>query len=261
MKEIKLLSRGIFEKRIMDSHVRTRTMTTKEFVLGHLIGPLGVRKFSILGFSLAALAGIAGLLNPEMPVWAIVTGFIKNVGLIPYAYVTASLFSSALDNVEYKTGMRLDGMLGIAVIGVIQGLIYSPFAGLYETILLRKGFDAGLALQSPGVIRWISFCFWGLDIMIAAVYIIVLLLYTLERKIPEINAALLERRKQAELKNGVEWIDPEELSRREREEIAREHEENRIADLKAKCEKKGLDFEAENEKYLKKKAEKEAKKK
>ena len=192
---------------------------------------------------------------------AIGAGFIKTMGLIPYSYVTASLFSSALDNVEYKTGMRLDGMLGVAVIGVVQGLIYSPFAGLYETILLNKGFDASLPVQTAGVQNWVSFCFWGLDIIIAAVYIIILLLYTLEKKIPEINAALLERRKAAAIANGEEWIDPEELARREQEELAREREENRIADLKARCEKKGLDFETENAKYLKKQAEKAAKKK
>ena len=39
---------------------------------------------------------------------------------------------------------------------------------------------------------------------------------------------------------------------REKEEAARIHEENRIADLKAYCEKKGLDFETENAKALKK---------
>ena len=73
--------------------------------------------------------------------------------------------------------------------------------------------------------------------------------------------SLLERRKAAAIANGEEWIDPEELARREQEEIAREHEANRIADLKARCEKKGLDFETENAKYLKKQAEKAAKKK
>ena len=46
-------------------------------------------------------------------------------------------------------------------------------------------------------------------------------------------------------------------ARREREEAEREAEENRIRDLREKCEKKGLDFDIENEKYLAKKAEKE----
>ena len=53
-----------------------------------------------------------------------------------------------------------------------------------------------------------------------------------------------------------EWIEPEELERIEQEKAAVLREENRIADLKAKCEKKGLDFEAENTKYLAKQAKK-----
>ena len=45
----------------------------------------------------------------------------------------------------------------------------------------------------------------------------------------------------------------------EEEENARLAEESRILDLKEKCKKKGLDFEAENQKYLDKQAEKRAK--
>ena len=82
----------------------------------------------------------------------------------------------------------------------------------------------------------------------------------LEKKLPKINADLLERKRQAVLARGEVWVDPEELERREREEAEREAEENRIRDLREKCEKKGLDFDIENEKYLAKKAEKERRK-
>ena len=50
------------------------------------------------------------------------------------------------------------------------------------------------------------------------------------------------------------------MERLEKEEALRLTEENRIADLKEKCAKKGLDFEKENQKYLAKVAKKEAKK-
>ena len=45
------------------------------------------------------------------------------------------------------------------------------------------------------------------------------------------------------------------------EENARIHEENRIADLKEHCAKKGLDFDVENAKYLAKQAKKQKVKK
>lgn len=222
---------------------------------------LGVRKFSIIGFSLSLVSNIGGWIFASDPTMAIVFGFLKNMGLIPYAYVTISLFASAMDNVEYRTGMRLDGMLGAAIIGVATGLLSSPFGGMYETILLAKGFNAQLAAQSTQVTGWISFCFWGLDILTAVIYIIMMSVYDIDKKLPEINVALKERRKQAVVDAGGEWIDPDEAERQEREAIAEEHEQNRIADLRAKCFRKGLDFDAENQKYLDKQAKKAAKRK
>ena len=41
-KPITLLSNGLFEKPFMDSKAKTRAVSTKELVLGHLIGPLGL---------------------------------------------------------------------------------------------------------------------------------------------------------------------------------------------------------------------------
>ena len=38
----KLLSHGLFEKPVMDSRVQSRTLSKKEEILGHLVGPLGL---------------------------------------------------------------------------------------------------------------------------------------------------------------------------------------------------------------------------
>ena len=54
-------------------------------------------------------------------------------------------------------------------------------------------------------------------------------------------------------------MQPEELERREREALAAQHEADRIADLKALCQRKGLDFDTENRKYLDKQAKKQVK--
>lgn len=218
---------------------------------------IGVRRFTVIGFSLAIVANIFGLLNAYNPTMAMGAGLVKNIGLIPYAFVTASLFTSALDNVEYRTGMRLDGMLGVAVIGMVQGLLLAPFSGLYETILLKFGFNAQLAGQPVEVTNWISFCFWGLDIIIAIVAIVIMCFYDIDKKLPIINAELAERRKQAVIDSGEEWIEPEELERIEREQVRIEHEKNRIDDLRTKCNKKGLDFDTENAKYLQEQKERE----
>ena len=60
---------------------------------------------------------------------------------------------------------------------------------------------------------------------------------------------------------GRSWRPDEEQQLLEDEEAERIHEEHRIEDLKARCAKKGLDFDTENAKYLAKQAKKAAKKK
>ncbi len=83
--------------------------------------------------------------------------------------------------------------------------------------------------------------------------------FKIEYDMPVISRQLQERRVAECAKLGIEYIPADELERREREEAERMEEENRIAELKEYCAKKGLDFETENRKFLDKKAAKAAK--
>ena len=69
---------------------------------------------------------------------------------------------------------------------------------------------------------------------------------------PEIHAELERRAKEA---RGEVYVSPEEADRIEAEKAAAELEASRIADLKEKCAKKGLNFE-EEAKYQAKQAKK-----
>ena len=75
MKEINLLSKGIFNSKLLDSRVKTRAVTRKEKIFGHLIGPLGmifivntiaglVEKFFMQMVGLTYPAGPDGSANP-----------------------------------------------------------------------------------------------------------------------------------------------------------------------------------------------------
>lgn len=107
---------------------------------------------------------------------------------------------------------------------------------------------------SAEVTRFMTGAFYLTDVVLAVAYLVLLPFMDVEKHLPEINAELLERKKAAVLAKGEEWIEPEELERREAEENARLHEEKRIADLKERCWKNGLDFNTENAKYLAKQA-------
>lgn len=232
------------------------------FAIYPLAKKVGIKNLTVGGYALVLVGSIVGYLFPDQLVPVLVGGFIRNIGWLPNAYIFATLLCYAYDSVEYRSHMRLEGMMGVAIITAIQWLIYAPFAGGFEAGILKLGFvDAQGIAPGADVIRFMNVSFYLFDAVLAAVIVILLPFVDVEKHLPEINAELLERKKQAVLARGETWIEPAEQERLDAEEAERIHEENRIADLKAKCARKGLDFGTENAKYLEKQAKKAAKKK
>ena len=232
------------------------------FAIYPMAKKFGIKNLTVGGYALVLIGSIMGWMFPDQLIPALIGGFLRNVGWLPNAYIFATLLCFAYDSVEHKSHMRLEGMMGVAIIGALQALVYAPFAGGFESTILRMGFvDVEGIMPSVEVTNFMTLSFYLFDAILAAVVVILLPFVDVEKKLPEINAELLRRKKEAVLARGEEWIDPAEMERIEQEKAAVVREENRIADLKAKCAKKGLDFDTENAKYLTKQAKKNVKKK
>lgn len=227
------------------------------FIVYPLAKKVGIKNLTVGGYAIVLAGSILGMVFPDHMVLALVAGFLRQVGMLPNAYIFATLMCYAYDSVEFKSHLRLEGMMGIAVITALQTLIYAPFAGGYESAILRMGFvDVEGIIPSAEVTQFMTLSFYLFDIILAVVVLILLPFVDVEKKLPQINGELIRRKKEAVLARGEEWIEPEELERMEQEKAAVIREENRIADLKAKCAKKGLNFDTENAKYLAKQAKK-----
>lgn len=223
------------------------------FAIYPLAKKVGIKNLTVGGYALVLLGSIMGWIWPDQMVPALVAGFLRNIGWLPNAYIFITLTFYAYDDIEFRSGIRMEGLLAIGLVTAVQTIINAPFAGIYESQLLNKGFIDDITIMpdpSPEIKSFMAMCFYLFDIILSAAVVILLPFVNVEKKMPEINAELMRRKKEAVLARGEEWIEPEELDRREREEAARIHEENRIADLKAYCERKGLNFETENAKYL-----------
>lgn len=211
----------------------------------------GIKNLTVVGYSLVLIGSILGWIAPSNIPVAMAAGLLRNIGMIPNSYIFITLFFFAYDDVEYKSGLRLEGLVGVAILIAIQSAIYAPFAGGYESGILRLGFvDVEGVIPSTEVTNFMTMAFYLFDIILATAFVVLLPFVDVEKKMPEISAELLRRKKEAVLASGGEWIEPEEQERLEREEAEREYEENRVAELMLRCEKKGLDFDTENAKYL-----------
>ena len=223
------------------------------FIIYPLAKKVGIKNLTLGGYAFILLGSVIGWIWPDQMVPALIAGFLRQFGLLPNAYIFITLTFYAYDDIEFRSGIRMEGLLAIGLVTAVQTIINAPFAGIYESGLLNMGFIDDITIMpdpSQNIKSFMTMCFYLPDLVLAIVVLVSLPFVTVEKKMPEINAELLRRKKEAVLARGEEWIEPEELARREREEAARIHEENRIADLKAYCERKGLDFETENNKYL-----------
>lgn len=232
--------------------------------IGAVVVPILAGKFSSRRImqisSVITLAGIGiALINPYSFLVAVAGGFVFACGIFAITNMNAIFGQQANDDIEYKYGYRPEGTLANSVIYTIITAVMTPLNAVYETGLSLNGYVAGAAVQNAAVNRWILFAYYGAYAILAVIIFVVCIFFDMEKRLPQIHAELRERAKKAAEDRGEVYIAPEEQDRLEMEAAAKEMEAARIADLKEKCEKKGLNFEAENQKYLDKLAAKQAK--
>ena len=140
----------------------------------------------------------------------------------------------------------------VSVIALLTGELNLTVLERYIFFLGVLGYDATLTKQTASTEAGLVTAYLCIDMISFILSIILLLRMDVEKHIEEDKAKILRRQKEAVLAEGGIWIEPEERARIEQEKQDREAEEVRVAELKLRCREKGLDFEEENNKYLKK---------
>ena len=231
-----------------------------------LVRRFGKRNVMVFGFGIGILGCILGMTNVHsMPV--VLTGLIlKSIGTIPITYILVGMLADALDHVEYVNGFRCDGF-STSVQSVILTIMSGISAGLFNLGLSATHYMApeGTAEQIAAMTQSSAaqtFFSWGIFLFPAigfAAIILILLPYKLDKELPSMQHAIVERHKAEAEARGEVYVSPEERARQEQEALDRVAEEKRIAELKALCAKKGLSFAEEEANYQAKLAEKKAK--
>ena len=232
-------------------------------ILYPLAKKYGARKIVMISSVIYAIGAIPCLFMPYNVIMAFAGGFVANVGLVAFAYLFPIFTQQANDMIEYEHGFRPEGTLSAGLVGAVVTMVISPASGLYETVLMKLGYNAYEVTQNERVKTWIIIGFLGVVLLRVIVIFICLIFFDVEKKLPIVHQVLRERLKHAAIERGEEWVEPEEQEKLEKEANDRQAEADRIADLKERCAKKGLNFDVENQKYLQKiesKKEKELKK-
>ena len=212
---------------------------SKAISLGGVVAALGAAAaFSCLGLvgNTDAITGVS-----------IASFCIKALGTAPAMYISLALMANILDHQEAVHGIRTDGF-SMAVYGSIM----VAMSGICNGIIV--GLD-NVVTSDAGKRFLHTFLSFGVEGICYIIIAIMFFFMNVEKFSNVDNKAIVADQKAEVLASKGNWIEPDERLRLEEEENNRVVEEARVAELKEACEKKGLNFEEENAKFLAKKAE------
>ena len=236
------------------------------FAVWPLAKKFGKRNVTLAGFILYALGSAICWAVPTNMTIVLIGQFIKNIGGLPCAYVFMALFADGLDHLEWKSGVRSDGV-AMSIYNILAVATIGVSTSLFNALISKAGYIAPklvdgvtvAAEQSQAVKNMITFSFVGLETITGIILAVLLIFLTVEKTLSRKQAKIREYQRSEAEARGEEWISPEARAAEEEAKYLRENETAFEAALKEKCAAKGLDFEKELADYQKAAAEKAAK--
>ena len=241
------------------------------FAVWPLAKKFGKRNVTLFGFLLYALGSAICWAVPTNMAVVLVGQFIKNIGGLPCAYVFMALFADGLDHLEWKSGVRSDGV-AMSIYNILAVATVGVATSLFNALISKAGYIAPklvdgvtvAAQQTQAVKNMITFSFVGLETITGILLAILLLFLSVEKTLSKKQEKIREFQKAQALARGEEWVSPEVRAARDEEKYLIENEAAFEETLREKCRAKGLNYEAElasHKENIVRKAEKDAEKK
>lgn len=192
-----------------------------------LSNKFGKKVVVMCGLAVNVVGNLICLIGGTNIVVVCVGVLFKALGSAPGCYMMLAMISDALDHNEAINGFRCDGLT----------------MSIYASIMIASGpLATGLlnAITSAGTNQQMaSVCYIWIEGIAYAALCALMLFNNVEKFAKDDQQKIIERQKQAALAAGEEWIEPAERLRLEQEQA------DKLAELKARCDKKGLDYETE----------------
>ena len=226
------------------------------FAVWPLVKRFGKKNVTFAGFLIYALGSAICCIAPDNMVIVLIGQFIKNIGGLPCSYVFMALMADCLDNLEWKTGFRSDGVVtatynivSTTVTGVGTGLFnfglsangyVAPITGevpsditntVQKTIENADGSISTIFNQNDSVINFIVFAFLGFEILTGLISAILIWFIDVEKNISRKQKVLVEREKEEFKKEGKVWLPADERAAIKQEKDDLEAEEAYKEDL------------------------------
>lgn len=221
-----------------------------------LANKIGKGKSILFGAFISVIGGAIGFINPSNFALVTTSFVIKALGSTPAMYISLALMADMLDHEEAVYGIRTDG-LTMTVYGAIMAGMTGIANGIINAVLVAAGYNsANLKDNLPNVQQATLWTFIGGETICYACIAILFFFMNVEKFSKIDHETIVADQKAAAEAKGIAYVSAEETLKLQEEESKRMSRENDLNELKARCEKKGLNYENELAAYEAKEAEK-----
>ena len=230
-----------------------------------LSNKIGKVKAIIVGGLVSVIGGLIGFLVPIVPenskfLITAISFAVKALGTTPAMYLSIALLGDVLDHQEALYGKRTDG-LSMTIYGAIMAGMTGIVTGLLNAVLSISGYTPNNPEVIQNAMLWI---FVGGETICYLIIVILFIFMKVEKFTKFDQKAIVEDQKAKCLKLGIPYVSSQERLEQEEKDTNQKSKEACIEELRTKCQKKNLDFDAELAKYnaelMKKEQELDAKK-
>ena len=236
------------------------------FAVWPLAKKFGKRNVTLAGFIFYAIGSAICWAVPTNMALVLIGQFIKNIGGLPCAYVFMALFADGLDHLEWKSGVRSDGV-AMSIYNILAVATVGVATSLFNALISKAGYIAPklvdgvtvAAEQTQAVKNMITFSFVGLETITGVILAVLLIFLNVENTLSRKQAKIREYQRAEAAARGEEWISPEIRAAEDEKKYLLENEKAFEVSLREKCRKKGLNFDRELAAHRKAAADKQAK--
>lgn len=221
-----------------------------------LANKIGKGKSILFGAFISVIGGAIGFIDPSNFALVTTSFVIKALGSTPAMYISLALMADMLDHEEAVYGIRNDG-LTMTVYGAIMAGMTGIANGIINAVIVAAGYNsANLKVHLGNVQQATLWTFIGGETICYACIAILFFFMNVEKFSKIDHETIKADQKAAAEAKGITYVSAEETLKLQEEESKRMSRENDLNELKARCEKKGLNYENELAAYEAKEAEK-----
>ena len=221
-----------------------------------LANKIGKGKSILFGAFISVIGGAIGFIDPSNFALVTTSFVIKALGSTPAMYISLALMADMLDHEEAVYGIRTDG-LTMTVYGAIMAGMTGIANGIINAVLVAAGYNSEKITENLGNVQQATlWTFIGGETICYACIAILFFFMNVEKFSKIDHETIVADQKATAEAKGITYVSAEETLKLQEEESKRMSRENDLNELKARCEKKGLNYENELAAYEAKEAEK-----